>query len=41
LTVATSTGQSNEVTVLAGENGDIADQVGNYTFRLSCFVGAQ
>ncbi len=41
LTVATANGQSNELTVLTGENGDVADQVGNYTFRLSCTAEAQ
>jgi hypothetical protein len=36
-----STGQSNELTVLTGQNGDVADQLGNYTFRLTCATVAQ
>jgi hypothetical protein len=36
-----STGQSNELTVMTGQDGDVADQVGNYTFRLTCTMGPQ
>jgi hypothetical protein len=36
-----STEQSDELTLLTGQNGDVADQLGNYTFRLTCSTVTQ